>query len=83
MVVYSTNDGETASDGDGKNSLFADAFLKNIKTPNLEVRRLFDRVRDDVLDATTKRQQPFTYGPLSGRQEYFFYCHAIACIFRQ
>jgi hypothetical protein len=36
------------------------------------VRRLFDNVRDDVLDATNKRQEPFTYGSLSGRRDFFF-----------
>jgi hypothetical protein len=25
-----------------------------------------------VMDATQRQQQPFTYGSLSGRQEYYF-----------
>jgi hypothetical protein len=36
------------------------------------VRRLFDYVRDDVLQATRKRQQPYTYGSLPGAQDFFF-----------
>jgi hypothetical protein len=32
------------------------------------VRRVFDFVRDDVLRATDKRQQPFTYGSLPGER---------------
>jgi hypothetical protein len=42
------------------NSPFARAFVAQLKVPGREVRRLFDDVRDDVLDATNKRQQPFT-----------------------
>jgi hypothetical protein len=29
-------------------------------------------VRDDVMDATNRRQQPFSYGSVSGRQDYYF-----------
>jgi hypothetical protein len=36
------------------------------------VRRLFDYVRDDVLHATSNRQQPFTYGSLPAEQDFFF-----------
>jgi uncharacterized caspase-like protein len=59
-------------DGDGKNSPFATALLNRIQTPNLEIRRLFDLVRDDVLTSTNKQQQPFTYGSLSGSEDFYF-----------
>jgi tetratricopeptide (TPR) repeat protein len=72
LVVYAAKHGETALDGDGGNSPFATAFMKNIQTPGLEVRRMFDFIRDDVLDITNRRQQPFSYGSVSGRQEFFF-----------
>jgi hypothetical protein len=29
-------------------------------------------VRDDVMAATDGRQEPFTYGSLSGREDYYF-----------
>jgi tetratricopeptide (TPR) repeat protein len=72
LVVYAAKDGETALDGDGSNSPFASAFVKNVPTPGLEVRRLFDFVRDDVMEATGRRQKPFSYGSISGRQDFFF-----------
>jgi tetratricopeptide (TPR) repeat protein len=73
MVVYSAKDGEVAADdADGVNSPFAHAFLTELKVPGREVRRLFDDVRDDVLDATDQRQQPFTYGSLPGRKDFYF-----------
>jgi hypothetical protein len=36
------------------------------------VRRLFDHVRDDVLAATNRRQQPFSYGSLPASEDFFF-----------
>jgi tetratricopeptide (TPR) repeat protein len=73
LVVYSAKDGETALDGEGgANSPFAIAFAKNLQTPGLEVRRLFDFVRDDVMDITNRRQKPFSYGSISGRQDFYF-----------
>lgn len=72
LIVYAAKDGETAADGTGSNSPFATAFVKNLQTPGLEVRRLFDYVRDDVMDATAQKQQPFSYGSLSGRQDFYF-----------
>ncbi|WP_144441094.1 tetratricopeptide repeat protein [Bradyrhizobium sp. CCGE-LA001] len=72
LVVYAAKDGETALDGDGSNSPFAAAFVKNVPTPGLEVRRLFDFVRDDVMEATGRKQKPFSYGSISGRQDFYF-----------
>jgi tetratricopeptide (TPR) repeat protein len=72
LVVYAAKDGETAIDGDGDNSPFALAFVKNLQTPGLEVRRLFDYVRDDVMEATSRKQKPFSYGSISGRQDFYF-----------
>jgi len=72
LVVYAAKDGETALDGEGTNSPFASAFIKNLPTPGLEVRRLFDFVRDDVMEATGRKQKPFSYGSISGRQDFYF-----------
>ena len=72
LVVYAAKHGETALDGSGANSPFATALIKNIQIPGLEVRRMFDFVRDDVMDMTMRKQQPFSYGSISGRQEFYF-----------
>jgi uncharacterized caspase-like protein len=73
LVVYSAKAGEVAADDvDGMNSPFARAFVREIKVPGRDVRRLFDYVRDDVLDDTNNRQEPFTYGSLSGRRDFVF-----------
>jgi hypothetical protein len=61
-----------ADDADGVNSPFARAFVARLKTPGREVRRMFDDIRDDVLNATGQRQQPYTYGSLPGARDFFF-----------
>lgn len=72
MVVYAAKHGETALDGDTKNSPFATVLARVIKEPKIEVRKLFDIVRDDVWKATNRTQQPFTYGSLPGREDFYF-----------
>lgn len=71
MVVYAAKHGQTASDGDGRHSPFMTSLLKRIQTPNVEVRRLFDFVRADVMAQTRQQQQPFTYGSLPPEDYYF------------
>jgi tetratricopeptide (TPR) repeat protein len=72
MVVYAAKHGETALDGDSENSPFAKALARDIKAPQVEIRKLFDIVRDDVLNATKRAQQPFTYGSPPGREDFYF-----------
>ncbi len=72
LTVYSAKEGQGAVDGDGVNSPFALAFVTRLKMPGHEVRRLFDEVRDDVLAATGRRQQPYTYGSVTASRDFFF-----------
>ena len=73
LVVYSAKHGEFALDGDGNNSPFAEALVKRVaQKPAIELRRLFDYVREDVVDNTKKQQQPFSYGSLSARDDFYF-----------
>lgn len=65
LVAYAARDGTTASDGSGRNSPFTSSLLKNIEMPGLEITFLFRNVRDDVMAATKREQQPFVYGSLS------------------
>lgn len=72
MVVYAAKHGETALDGEGTDSPFAVALAHDIKEPHLDIRKLFDVVRDDVWNATKHSQQPFTYGSPPGREDFYF-----------
>ena len=72
LVVYSAKHGQIALDGEGNNSPFVTALMKEMTAPGLEINKLFRLVRDDVLDSTGQAQEPFTYGSLSGREDFFF-----------
>jgi uncharacterized caspase-like protein len=66
LIAYSAKAGSTAQDGDGKDSPFTIALSQHLTTPGLDVRKAFGFVRDDVIKATTSRQEPFVYGSLGG-----------------
>jgi Caspase domain len=58
VVAYSTNAGNVAEDGQGRNSPFTKALLDYIETPGLEVGVLFRRVMGSVKQATGGKQHP-------------------------
>jgi hypothetical protein len=66
LVAFAAKAGLTALDGNSKNSPYAIALVKYIATPGLDLRRAFGFVRDDVLQATGNRQEPYVYGSLGG-----------------
>ncbi|WP_299426044.1 caspase family protein [uncultured Shimia sp.] len=59
MFVYSTDPGNVAFDGSGRNSVFTAALLDHIETPNLDVRLLIGRVRQQVVMKTSGKQVPW------------------------
>ena len=71
MVAYATKHGNVALDGEDDNSPFAKALVAHMLTPNLDVRVMFGRVRDDVRRATGNQQDPWLYGSLGGDLHYF------------
>ncbi|MGY4300364.1 putative caspase-like protein [Bradyrhizobium sp. i1.4.4] len=77
LIAYAARDGTTASDGEGRNSPFTTSLLRHIETPGLEISFLFRRVRDDVMAATRREQQPFVYGSLS-KEEIYLKAPAVA-----
>jgi uncharacterized caspase-like protein len=67
LIAFAAKAGSTASDGDsGNNGPYAVALSNHLTTPGLDVRKAFGFVRDDVLKATSNRQEPFIYGSLGG-----------------
>jgi uncharacterized caspase-like protein len=66
LVAFAAKAGLTALDGNSANSPYATALVKHIATPGLDLRRAFGFVRDDVLQATGNRQEPYVYGSLGG-----------------
>jgi uncharacterized caspase-like protein len=66
LIAFAAKAGSTALDGDTKNSPFTTALLRHLTTPGLDLRLAFGQIRDDVLKATSNRQEPFVYGSLGG-----------------
>jgi uncharacterized caspase-like protein len=71
LVAYAAKHGQVALDGDGANSPFVGALVRHLQTPGLEINKLFRLVRDDVMAATGRKQEPFVYGSLPG-EDFFF-----------
>ncbi len=70
LVAYAAKDGTTAKDGNRRNSPYTTALLRNLEIPRLELSFLFRNVRDEVMAATNRAQQPFVYGSLSSKPVY-------------
>jgi hypothetical protein len=57
IVAYSTQAGRTAADGNGRNSPYTSAFLRNVETPE-EIGTIFRRISADVYENTKRSQLP-------------------------
>ena len=66
LVIYSAGPGQTASDGRGGNSPFAEALARRLPQPGLPIQLLGGLVRDDVLRATGSQQRPFISASITG-----------------
>ncbi|MBP2233032.1 hypothetical protein J2847_006367 [Azospirillum agricola] len=68
LVAFASEANTVAEDGAGLHSPYTAELLKHIATPGLELRTLFERVRDGVQTATQGRQRPFVSASLGGAQ---------------
>jgi uncharacterized caspase-like protein len=66
LIAFAAKAGSVASEGEGQNSPFTTALVKYLPRPGLDLRKAFGYVRDEVLQATNNRQEPFIYGSLGG-----------------
>ena len=66
FIAFSTQPGNVALDGEGRNSPFTTALLNNIEKPGLEISSLMTSVRKEVYDATKQQQLPWTNSALLG-----------------
>jgi len=66
LIAYAAKAGSLSYDGVGRNSPFTTALVKHIAEPGLDIRIALGKVRDDVLEATGRRQEPYVYGSLGG-----------------
>ncbi|MBF0227946.1 MAG: SUMF1/EgtB/PvdO family nonheme iron enzyme [Desulfobacterales bacterium] len=61
LIAYATSPGKTASDSNikGNNGLYTSAILQHIKTPDIKILDMFERVRSTVIDESGKQQIPW------------------------
>ncbi len=65
VVIYAAAVGAVALDGQ-TNSPFAQSFARWVSEPNVDLRLLAGRIRDDVMATTGGQQRPFVSASLSG-----------------
>ena len=66
FVSFSTQPGNVALDGTGRNSPFAGALTKRIMEPGRNLNAVMIEVRKDVLAATSGKQVPWDHSALTG-----------------
>ena len=66
FIAFSTQPGNVALDGAGRNSPFTSALVKRIPTPGQSINALMIGVRKDVLAATKGKQVPWDHSALTG-----------------
>lgn len=66
LIGYSTQPGNVALDGEGRNSPYTAALLQEIETPGRDVLAMLAAVRGAVLKATQGRQVPWEHTSLVG-----------------
>jgi len=71
LIAYATSPGDTAADGDGRNSPYTAGLLANLHQPNLPIEMMFKQVRNAVLQNTGNRQTPWESSSLKGENFYF------------
>jgi formylglycine-generating enzyme required for sulfatase activity len=66
LIAYATKPGDVASDGDGRNGLYTSALLKQMRVKNVDVTKMLQNVRADVLQKSGNKQVPFDESSLVG-----------------
>lgn len=72
LIAYSTDAGNTASDGEleNKNSTYCLSLAKNMKLENTSLDQVFRNVRTDVLKSSNGKQRPVEASQLTGDAYY-------------
>jgi len=70
LIAFSTDAGNTASDGDGINTVYCESLCKNMLKENTSLDQVFRNVRADVLKQTDGNQRPVEASQLTGTAFY-------------
>jgi uncharacterized caspase-like protein len=71
FIAYSTQPGNVAADGQGRNSPFTAALSKRVREPGRNLTSVMIDVRKDVLAVTGGKQVPWDHSALTG--DFFFH----------
>jgi uncharacterized caspase-like protein len=66
IIAYATAPGSVAADGDGKNGLYTQEFVKALSTPNLQIEDVFKKVRTQVKTISEGKQIPWENSSIEG-----------------
>ena len=66
IIAFSTDSGNTAPDGDGENSIYTTALVKNLLKGGVSIEQVFKYVREDVLNKSNGIQKPIENNTLIG-----------------
>jgi uncharacterized caspase-like protein len=72
LISFSTQPGNVALDGSGRNSPYARALVAHIGIPGEDLSSILISVRNDVMNATERRQVPWEHSALTAK---FFFGH--------
>jgi uncharacterized caspase-like protein len=67
LIAFSTQPGNVALDGDGRNSPYAGALLKHIDAAGDDLPTILINVRNDVMQATNRRQVPWEHSAMTAK----------------
>jgi uncharacterized caspase-like protein len=67
LISFSTQPGNVALDGDGRNSPFATSLVKRISAQGEDVSSILINVRNDVMQSTNNRQIPWEHSALRSK----------------
>jgi len=74
LISFSTQPGNVALDGTGRNSPFAGALVRHISRSDRDLGAILIAVRNDVMKETQRKQVPWEHSALTGQ----FYFHPSA-----
>jgi len=67
LISFSTQPGNVALDGTGRNSPYAAALMKHIATPGDDLPTILINVRNDVMQETARRQVPWEHSAMTAK----------------
>jgi formylglycine-generating enzyme required for sulfatase activity len=67
LISFSTQPGNVALDGEGRNSPFAGALVKQLSGTNDDLSAMLIGVRNEVMKETQRKQVPWEHSALTGR----------------